>query len=75
MISIIQNLYHRNEFVNETVRLNLLALEEAEVNYQYILFNDNGDKDIYDDIKEFEDRVQYIYSDINYGHRMCTVVG
>ena len=72
MITIIQNLYTKNEFINETVRLNLLALEESGVKYQYILFNDNGDKDIYEDIKEFEDKVEYIYSDINYGRRMCT---
>ncbi|MBT96658.1 hypothetical protein CMI49_00975 [Candidatus Pacearchaeota archaeon] len=72
MITIIQNLYTKNEFINETVRLNLLALEESGVKYQYILFNDNGDKDIYEDIKEFEDKVEYIYSDINCGRRMCT---
>ena len=71
-LSIIHNLYKRNEFVNESVKLNLLALDEAKIDYQYILFNDNGDKDIYDDIKEFGDKVEYIYSDVNYGHRMCT---
>ena len=71
-LSIIHNLYKKNEFVNESVKLNLLALDEAKIDYQYILFNDNGDKDIYEDIKEFGDKVEYIYSDVNYGHRMCT---
>ena len=71
-LSIVHNLYHRNEFVNESVRLNLLALEESGVDYQYILFNDKGDIDIKDDVKEFiSEKVEYIYSDINYGKKKC----
>ena len=46
MISIIHNLYKRNPFVRETVLLNLKALDESIIDYQYICFNDNGDKEI-----------------------------
>ncbi len=70
-ISIIQNLYKRNPYVHESVRYNLVALKDAGVDYQYILFNDKGDKEIYDDVKDIleseDDKIIYHYSDINYG--------
>lgn len=69
-VSIIHNLYKRNRFVNETVRLNLLALKSANFDFQYLLFNDNGDKDIYEDVKELlNDQVEYIYSEKNWGEK------
>lgn len=72
-ISIIHNLYKKNRHVNESVKLNLLALKKANVDYEYILFNDNGDKDVFDDVEEFvSDTVKYHYSDINYGHKQCS---
>jgi hypothetical protein len=72
-ISIIHNLYKRNPHVNESVQYNILALEEAKVDYQYILFNDKGDKDIYEDIKDLiSNKVEYYYSDINYGMGICS---
>lgn len=73
-VSVIHNLYKKNPFVNETVRLNLLALELSGVEYQYILFNDNGDKEIKNDIKEFlsNKNVEYHYSKTNFGMRMCS---
>ena len=52
-LSIIHNLYKRNEFVKESVRLNLIALKDANIDFQYILFNDNGDKDIWEDIIDY----------------------
>jgi len=72
-LSIIHNLYHRNEFVNQSTRLNIMALESSGIDYQYILFNDKGDKDIKKDIKEFLDNpnVEYVYSKVNYGRKMC----
>lgn len=75
-ISIIHNLYHLNPHVKETVTLNIKALNTAGVDYEYILFNDNGDHEIYNDIKSILDlnnpRIMYIYSDINYGKKVCT---
>lgn len=72
-LSIIHNLYKKNPFVNESVKLNLLALKESKVEYQYILFNDNGDERIIDDINEFIcDNVEYVYSNINYGKKQCS---
>lgn len=72
-ISVIHNLYKRNPHVNESVKYNIHALEEANIDYQYILFNDNGDKDIYDDIKELtSDKVEYHYSDHNFGMGICS---
>jgi len=72
-ISIIHNLYKRNPHVNESIQYNILALEEVNIDYQYILFNDKGDKDIYDDIKDFiNDKVEYHYSKINYGMGRCS---
>lgn len=73
-ITIIHNLYRRNPYVSESVRYNINALREANIDYQYILFNDNGDIEIEQDVKEFVNfiDVDYIYSDINYGKKMCT---
>ena len=70
-ISIIHNLYRKNPYVNESVRYNLFALKEAKIDYQYILFNDKGDKEIFDDVKDIieeeDNKIIYHYSDINYG--------
>jgi hypothetical protein len=72
-LSIVHNLYKKNPYVNETVRLNLIALNESGVNYQYILFNDHGDESVREDVQEFlSDKVEYIYSDINYGKKLCS---
>ena len=58
-VSVIHNLYKRNPYVNESVRYNLHALKDANINYQYILFNDKGDKEIYGDIKDLiNDKVE-----------------
>ena len=39
-ISIIHNLYKHTPHINESIQYNILALEEAKVDYQYILFNE-----------------------------------
>lgn len=72
-ISIIHNLYKRNPHVNESVRYNIHALEDVNVDYQYILFNDKGDKEIYDDVKDLlSNKVEYYYSDYNFGMGICS---
>ena len=72
-ISVIHNLYKPNPYVNESVRYNLHALKDANINYQYILFNDKGDKEIYGDIKDLiNDKVIYHYSDYNFGMGICS---
>jgi hypothetical protein len=72
-ISVIHNLYKRNPYVNESVQYNILALEEAKVDYQYILFNDGGDKDIYGDVKDIlNDNIEYYYSKRNFGMGICS---
>lgn len=73
-LNVVQNLYKRNPFVPETVQLNLMALNATNIDYEYILFNDHGDKEIEEDIKQYttDKRVKYIYSDINYGKGKCS---
>ena len=72
-VSVIHNLYKRNPYVNESVRYNIIALEAANVDYQYILFNDNGDKDIFDDVKDLVNKKTiYHYSDYNFGMGICS---
>lgn len=73
MLTVVQSLYKKNEYVNESARLTLKALNEVGVDYQYILFNDHGDESIIDDVKEFlNDKVEYHYSDINFGKGKCS---
>jgi hypothetical protein len=69
-LTVIHNAYRYNPFIRESVILNLKALEEANVDYQYIVFNDNGDTKIEDDVKDLN--VLYHYSDFNFGQKMCT---
>jgi hypothetical protein len=70
MITIIHNTYRFNPLIQETVALNLKALQDAGIRYQYIVFNDNGDKSIETLVKGLD--VEYHYSDINYGKKMCS---
>jgi|SRR3972149_7276384 len=73
-VSVIHNLFRRNPYVNDSVILNLIALRNAHVEFEYILFNDHGDIEIKEDVKEYTDlpNIKYIYSNINYGNRMCS---
>lgn len=74
MISVIHNLYKQNPYARESVVLNVKALQAAKVPFQYICFNDNGDVAIKDDLGAIlnEPRVEYIYSEVNYGKKMCS---
>jgi hypothetical protein len=69
-LTVIQNTYRYNPFIRETAILNLKALNDAGIPYQYIVFNDNGDEEIELLVKDLN--VEYHYSDINYGHKMCS---
>tara|TARA_Y100001963_G_C6780625_1_gene449640 strand:+ start:1423 stop:2262 length:840 start_codon:yes stop_codon:yes gene_type:complete len=75
-ISIVQCVFKKNPYIAESLKLNLEAINQSEeINeYEYIIFNDNGDKSIYDDISdiiESNNNVRYIYSDINFGMKKC----
>lgn len=73
MISVIQNTYERNEYVRESAALTVKALKESGLDYQYIIFNDNGDPLIKDDVESvLSDKVEYIYSDYNFGMGVCS---
>jgi cellulose synthase/poly-beta-1,6-N-acetylglucosamine synthase-like glycosyltransferase len=69
-ISVIHNTFRDNPFIRESVILNLKALKEANVDYQYIVFNDNGDTEIEDQVKDLD--VEYYYSDYNFGMKQCS---
>lgn len=72
MLTIVHGVYKRNPHIEETLKLNLLALNQAGVkDFQYIVFNDKGDKEIYDDLKHYHDKIEYIYSPINFGKKVC----
>lgn len=74
-ISVIQNVWKRNPYIAETIEYNLIALEEVGIDYQYIIFNDKGDKEIIEDIKPVinnNSKVLYHYSNINFGGGRCT---
>jgi hypothetical protein len=69
-ISIIHNTFRFNPFIRESVILNLKALNEAKIDYQYIVFNDNGDPKIENEVKDLN--IEYYYSDYNFGQKMCS---
>jgi hypothetical protein len=75
-ISIVQCVYKENPYILESLKLNLKAIQNSNLinDYEYIIFNDNGDKSIYDsisDIVEENKNIRYIYSDINFGKKKC----
>ena len=73
MISVIHNTYAKNEYIRESVILNVKALEDSKIPYQYIIFNDNGDPSIKEDLEGLiVGNVEYIYSDFNYGMKVCS---
>ena len=72
-ISIIHNVYQKNPYINDSIQYNIIALETANLDYQYIIFNDKGDKEIYDDVKDLiNKKVVYHYSDKNFGQGKCS---
>ena len=73
MINVIHNSYERNKYLRESAILNIAALKTSEIPFNYIIFNDHGDKLIYDDVKDLlGENVSYVYSDINYGMGVCS---
>lgn len=72
-VSIIHNVYQKNPYINDSIQYNIIALETANLDYQYIIFNDKGDKEIYDDVKNLvNEKVIYHYSDKNFGQGKCS---
>jgi hypothetical protein len=69
-ITVIHNTFRFNPLIRESVILNLKALQEANIDYQYIVFNDNGDVKIEDEVKDLN--IEYFYSDYNFGQKMCS---
>ena len=51
----------------------LIGLKDTTLDFNYIIFNDHGDKSIYEDVKDLVGgSVSYVYSDINYGLKVCS---
>ncbi len=73
-LSVIQSVYNRNPLIAESNRLNLFALNQVGADYEFIIFNDHGDVEIKEDLKDVlkNPRVVYVYSDINYGKGVCS---
>lgn len=72
-LTVVHNVFQYNPYIAESLLLNLMALEKSNVPYQYILFNDHGAEEIFEDVKDivYKYNVEYIYADINYGRKMC----
>lgn len=69
-VTVIHNTYRFNPYIRESVALNLQALQESKTDYQYIVFNDNGDTKIEKEILDLD--VEYHYSEYNFGKKMCS---
>ena len=60
-LTIVHGVYRRNPYILETLVQNLMALRIARItDYQYIIFNDNGDKEIEQDLSDYLGEVEYI---------------
>ena len=76
-ISIVQCVYKENPYILESLKLNLKAIEDSKFidDYEYIIFNDKGDKSVYESISnivENDKNIRYVYSDINFGKKKIT---
>ena len=72
-ISLIHNMHSANEHYYSSALATISALEEINADYEYIFFNDNGDKEILNQISPLlNDKVIYYYSDFNFGQGKCT---
>jgi len=69
-ITVIHNTFRFNPLIRESVILNLKALQDANIDYQYVVFNDNGDIEIENEVKDLD--IEYFYSDYNFGQKMCS---
>tara|TARA_B100000287_G_scaffold433811_1_gene496491 strand:- start:3407 stop:4264 length:858 start_codon:yes stop_codon:yes gene_type:complete len=71
MLTVVQSVYNRNPLISLSTQASMLSLDSLGIEYQYIMYNDAGDKDILDDlpshIKEHAN-FEYHYSDFNYGY-------
>lgn len=73
MVNVIHNSYERNKYLRESAILNIKALKDSQTEFNYVIFNDHGDRLIYDDVKDLlGENVSYVYSDINYGMGLCS---
>lgn len=73
MVTIIHNTYDQNMYVRESAELNIKSLQDSGIDYQYIIYNDHGDPSIIEDIRHLlNNKVEYIYSNINYGMGVCS---
>ena len=72
-LTVIESVYKRNPYIAESLSLNLIALDRANVDYEVIILNDHGDVEIKDDLAAFLTRpqVSYVYSPVNYGKGQC----
>ena len=71
-LTIVHGVYRRNPYILETLVQNLMALRAARItDQQYIIFNDNGDKEIEQDLSDYLGEVEYIYSPKNFGNKVC----
>lgn len=84
-LSVIHNVFLKNPLIPNSLVMNMISLIDSGIDYEYIVYNDKGDISIFDDIKDYinsldidKDKlskfesIRYIYSDINYGKRICT---
>lgn len=72
-VTVIHNTYDKNVYVRESAILNIRALEQSGVDYQYIIFNDKGNVTIKDDVQDLVNKkVEYIYSDYNFGLKLTS---
>ena len=63
-ISLIHNMHMANEHYYSSALATISALESINADYEYIFFNDNGDKKILNQISPLlNDKVIYYYSD------------
>lgn len=71
LITCFHNTYEYNPLVTNTLVANYTAIKSTNIDFEYILYNDKGDKKVEELIPNWireDNKFKYIYSNINYGY-------
>ncbi|MBJ23429.1 MAG: hypothetical protein CMB64_02050 [Euryarchaeota archaeon] len=75
MLSVIQSVYNKNPLIAKSTINQISSLDSLDIEFQFILFNDKGDKEIINDIPDHiknHKYFEYHYSDFNYGNKTAS---
>tara|TARA_Y100000592_G_scaffold14601_1_gene20997 strand:+ start:7852 stop:8703 length:852 start_codon:yes stop_codon:yes gene_type:complete len=72
MLTVVQSVYNKNPLIAKSTINQINSLDTLGIEFQFILYNDNGDPSIIDDIPKVvsnHEYFEYYYADFNFGYK------